>query len=104
MYTQILSLCFKSVQASRSSQCTVVGECLTNEEEMEEEMTGDDGEASAEELEQIKEFDGEEELHTTAFVWHRLMRLSCFSHTLQLVVMSFNKQICQGTPYQHSWR
>ena len=90
------------LQASRSSQCTVVGECLTDEEEMEE-MTEDDDEASAEELEQIKEFDGEE-LHTTAFVKHRLMRLSCFSHTLHLVVMSFNKQICQGTPYQHSWR
>ena len=80
---------FKSVQASRSVKCTVVDEdnvkeqelCVEgsqsmDEEEVEEtegEVTEDEGvEASAEEQEQlmeeeINEFDGEEESHTTAF-------------------------------------
>ena len=106
---------FKSVQASRSVKCTVVdednvkeqelrieGSQSMDEEEVEEtegEVTEDEDEgveASAEEQErlmeeEINEFDGEEESHTTAFERRKLTRLSCFSHTLQLVVMSFNK-------------
>ena len=63
-------------------------------EEMEGEVTEDEGKcrgAGVKDGGGDNEFDGEEESHTTAFQRCKLTRLSCCSHTLQLVFMSFNK-------------
>ena len=51
------------------------------------EASADEQERLVEVLEEeINEFDGKEESHTTAFERRKLTRLSCFSHTLNWVV------------------
>jgi hypothetical protein len=51
-----------------------------------------DGEVDANMTDQeVSEFDGQEITHMDAFRKSSLHRLSCFSHTVQLVVSSFNK-------------
>ena len=47
---------------------------------------------------EIAEFDKEEAVHADVFAKHGLTRLNCFSHTLQLLVMSFNKDKTAKTP------
>ena len=82
----------------KEQELRVEGSQSMDEEEVEEtegEVMEDEDEgveASAEEQERLvevleEEFDGEES-HTIAFETRKLTR---FSHTLQLVVMSFNK-------------
>ena len=55
------------------------------EEEEEEEELGDDRDK------EVADFDSHEARHGSVFRQQGLQRLSCFSHTLQLVVSSFNK-------------
>ena len=67
------------------------GDEQEEEEEEEEEEDYDDDAFENMNDEEVAEFDEEEANHTSAFARQGFKRLGCFSHTLQLVVATFNQ-------------
>ena len=77
---------FKQAQQVHSQNLDVDDE--TDEEELEDEtdITWED-----DNTEELEEFEMLEHSHNTAFKVHQLTRLSCFAHSLQLVMSKFSQ-------------
>ena len=88
------------VKAFKLAQVTAMTKDKDHEEQSDDEVEFEDDDLEEKEEEEdpsgvidneIVEFEKEEARHSEVFTKQGLKRLSCFSHTLQLVVTAFNK-------------
>ena len=86
------------VKAFKLAQVTAMTKDKDHEEQSDDEVEFEDNDLEEEEQDpsgvidnEIAEFEREEACHSEVFTNKGLKRLSCFSHTLQLVVTAFNK-------------
>ena len=89
---------FKSDQYEALSEIEVDESADKDDDESDHELSKDDDDCNDDDVHELEpeggavvEFETEERTHNTVFSTQGLKRLSCFSHTLQLVVAAFNK-------------